>query len=55
MRSRRLLHRGVAGQYLFLFADDRKSAHTLGEKLRTKAPAGAKMYYMGEGHTTVFF
>lgn len=43
------------GPYLFLFVDDRKSAHTLGDKLRTKAPAGANMYYMGEGYTTVFF
>jgi hypothetical protein len=40
--------------FLFLFADDHDSAHALGEQLREKAPASAKLFYMGEGPRTIF-
>jgi hypothetical protein len=43
------------GSFLFLFADDQMSAHKLGEQLRALAPRGAKLYYMGEGPSTIFF
>src|SRR5271166_4488216 len=37
------------GSFVFLFAEDHESAHALGEQLRGKAPAGAQLFYMGEG------
>jgi hypothetical protein len=40
--------------FLFLFAEDRDSAHALGEQLRGKAPASAQLFYMGEGQRTIF-
>lgn len=42
------------GSFVFLFAEDHESAHALGEQLRGKAPAGAQLFYMGEGRGTIF-
>jgi hypothetical protein len=42
------------GSFVFLFAEDHDSAHALGEQLREKAPATAKLFYMGEGPGTFF-
>jgi hypothetical protein len=42
------------GSFVFLFAEDHDCAHTLGEQLREKAPATAKLFYMGEGPGTFF-
>jgi hypothetical protein len=42
------------GSFVFLFAEDHDSAHALGEQLRGKAPATAKLFYMGEGTGTIF-
>jgi hypothetical protein len=42
------------GSLLFLFAEDRDSAHALGEQLRRNAPASAQLYYSGEGPPTIF-
>ena len=43
------------GSFVFLFAEDHDSARALGEQLRGKAPATAKLFYMGEGTGTLFF
>jgi hypothetical protein len=42
------------GSFVFLFAEDHDAAHALGEQLREKAPATAKLFYMGEGPGTFF-
>ena len=42
------------GSFVFLFAEDHDSAHALGEQLRGEAPAGAQLFYTGEGRGTIF-
>jgi len=43
------VHHG--GSFVFVFADDAEGAHKLGEALKAKAPAGAQLFYVGEGRT----
>jgi hypothetical protein len=40
-----------AGSFVFLFADDAAVARKLGNTLRDRAPAGAKLFFEGEGRT----
>ena len=40
-----------AESFLFVFADDAEHAHKLGEQLQARAPAGARLFYEGEGRT----
>ena len=40
-----------AGSYVFLFADDAAGARKLGDELKERAPADAKLSFEGEGRT----
>jgi hypothetical protein len=44
-----------AGSWIFLFADDAKTAKELGETLKSRAPAGAQLYIEGEVEGTTLF
>jgi hypothetical protein len=39
------------GSRVFIFADDIKAAHELGDELSKRAPAGAQLFFEGEGRT----